>query len=75
MEKYIVIILLTFITIFAILLYSTDNYIYKCEDCFGNIVYCESIVTDRGALTGRTIQGKTIVITSYEKILRNEGDK
>lgn len=70
-EKTMVIISVLFLILIIGIQYGSDDY-YRCVDYFGNIVYCDIILKERGEVYGVQEDGTTIKITSYKMV---EGGK
>lgn len=70
-EKTMVIISILFLILIIGIQYGSDDY-YRCVDYFGNIVYCDIILKERGEVYGVQEDGTTIKITSYKMV---EGGK
>lgn len=47
-----------------------QKYIYECTDYKGNLIYCKNACWTKGGIFGTTEDGRTIVITSYKRILK-----
>lgn len=70
-EKITVIISILFLILIVGIQYCSDD-CYRCIDYFGNIVYCDTILNERGEIYGVQEDGTTIKITSYKMV---EGGK
>lgn len=73
-EKTMVIISILFLILIIGIQYGSDDY-YRCVDYFGNIVYCDIILKERGEVYGVQEDGTTIKITSYKMVDRSEVEK
>lgn len=49
-----------------------SNFIYKCTDTKGNIIYCIDAYISRGGMFGTMEDGTKVTITSYKLVEREE---
>ena len=68
-----ILLIITIIGFIVIGIWNDNKYYYECTDVNGNTIYCERVDNTRGVLTGLTNDGKTIIITSYKRVLK-EGE-
>lgn len=52
-----------------------QDYIYECTDYKGDLIYCKRANWTKGGMFGTTEDGRTILITSYKRILKEERNK
>lgn len=77
MERVIGIILGAILVVFIIGIiifgatYESD-FIYKCTDTKGNIIYCIDAYTSKGGMFGTMEDGTRVTITSYKLVEREE---
>lgn len=68
-----ILLIITIIGAIVIGILDNNTHHYECTDVNGNTIYCERVENTRGGLIGLTNDGKTIIITSYKKVLK-EGE-
>lgn len=70
MVEKILFILLFIVLIAGIFLIPIDeqNYIYKCTDTQGNVIYCTNARTTKGGMFGTMEDGTKVTITSYKRV-------
>lgn len=68
-----ILLIITIIGFIVIGIWDDNTHYYECTDVNGNTIYCERVDNTRGDLTGLTNDGKTIIITSYKRVLK-EGE-
>lgn len=76
MVEKILFILLFIVLIAGIFLIPIDeqNYIYKCTDTQGNVIYCIDIYRTRGGMFGTMEDGTEVTITSYKRVKKEGAD-
>lgn len=77
MERVIGIILgaITVVFIIGIIIFGAtydSDFIYKCTDTKGNIIYCIDAYTSKGGMFGTMEDGTRVTITSYKLVEREE---
>lgn len=70
MVEKILFILLFIVLIAGIFLIPIDeqNYIYKCTDTQGNVIYCINARETKGGMFGTMEDGTKVTITSYKRV-------
>lgn len=70
MVEKIMFILLLIILIVVLIFIPIDeqNYIYKCTDTQGNVIYCINARTTKGGMFGIMEDGTKVTITSYKRV-------
>lgn len=76
MVEKILFILLFIVLIVALIFILIDeqNYIYKCTDTQGNVIYCTNARTTKGGMFGTMEDGTEVTITSYKRVKIEEAD-
>lgn len=74
-EKILFILFFTVLIVaFIFILIDEQNYIYKCTDTQGNVIYCINARETKGGMFGTMEDGTEVTITSYKRVKIEEGD-
>lgn len=74
-EKILFILLfIVLIVAFIFILIDEQNYIYKCTDTQGNVIYCTNTRTTKCGMFGTMEDGTEVTITSYKRVKIEEVD-
>lgn len=69
--------ILFFIVLVAALIFipiDKQNYIYKCTDTQGNVIYCINARETKGGMFGTMEDGTKVTITSYKRVNKEGAD-
>lgn len=71
---FIVVLVMRFLVALVAGVIYEQNYIYKCTDTQGNVIYCTNARTTKGGMFGTMEDGTEVTITSYKRVKIEEGD-